>query len=233
MKRLILVLNGKGGVGKSFFAVNLVQYLIDRKHAHTAIDTDNENSTLKRFHRDAEFLDLAQPRELDRIFVRMETTDLAVVDCRAASSDLFLDHCAETGWKEVLEATDTRLVLAIPINHEADSVDQVQRLADNLGALPRYLIVRNAVHGESFALYESLAVRARIGMELGKEIDVPRLHPWLVEALNRDNLTVTAATSHASVHLLDRQRLRHWQRRLYAALDTVHELLLPEAFHGK
>jgi len=26
-KRLNLILNGKGGVGKSFFAVNLVQYL--------------------------------------------------------------------------------------------------------------------------------------------------------------------------------------------------------------
>ena len=234
MKRLVLVLNGKGGVGKSFFAVNLVQYLVDRKVAHTAIDTDNENSTLKRFHPAAEFVDLSHPRELDRIFVRMETTELAVVDCRAASSDLFLDHFAETGWKEVLEAADTRLTLAIPINHEADSVDQVQRFAESLGALPQYLIVRNAVHSDSFALYESLALRVRLTKELGaQEIEVPRLQDWLVETLNRENLTVTAAVTHASVHLLDRQRLRHWQRRLYAALATVQQLLLPEVPHGK
>ena len=32
-KRLILILNGKGGVGKSFFAVNFVQYLKDKKHS--------------------------------------------------------------------------------------------------------------------------------------------------------------------------------------------------------
>ena len=59
MKRLILILNGKGGVGKSFFAVNLVQYLKDRGVAHVAIDSDNENSTLKRFHPDAVFVALA------------------------------------------------------------------------------------------------------------------------------------------------------------------------------
>ena len=46
------MLNGKGGVGKSIVAVNPVRYLIDRKVEHGAIDTDNENSTLKRFHAD-------------------------------------------------------------------------------------------------------------------------------------------------------------------------------------
>lgn len=71
MKRIILVLNGKGGVGKSFVAVNLVQYLIDRKVEHVAIDTDNENSTLKRFHADAEFVDIEDPRQRDTILNRL------------------------------------------------------------------------------------------------------------------------------------------------------------------
>ncbi len=47
MKRLDLILNGKGGVGKSFFAVNFVQFLKDKGIAHVAIDSDNENSTLE------------------------------------------------------------------------------------------------------------------------------------------------------------------------------------------
>ena len=55
-KRLVLILNGKGGVGKSFFAVNFIQYLKDRPFPHVAFDSDNENSTLKRFHPEAGFL---------------------------------------------------------------------------------------------------------------------------------------------------------------------------------
>jgi MinD superfamily P-loop ATPase len=45
-KQFNAVINGKGGVGKSFFAVNFVQYLKDSDIAHIAVDTDNENSGL-------------------------------------------------------------------------------------------------------------------------------------------------------------------------------------------
>ena len=67
IKRLDLILNGKGGVGKSFFAVNFVQYLKDKNILHVACDCDNENSTLKRFHGEAvEFLDLCPSTRVGR-----------------------------------------------------------------------------------------------------------------------------------------------------------------------
>ena len=81
MKRLDLILNGKGGVGKSFFAVNFVQFLKDRSIAHVAIDSDNENSTLKRFHPETRFLDLDNRRELNGIFGALEKSNLVVMDC--------------------------------------------------------------------------------------------------------------------------------------------------------
>jgi len=40
-----------------------------------------------------------------------------------------------------------------------------------------------------------------------------RMQDWLVEALNAENLTVTAAAKHPAFSLLDRQRLQTWQRR--------------------
>ena len=78
-KRLNLILNGKGGVGKSFFAVNLVQYLKDRDRPHIAFDTDNENSTLKRFHPSAQFIDISESRELDDIFGALGKVEVAVI----------------------------------------------------------------------------------------------------------------------------------------------------------
>ena len=228
MKRIVLVLNGKGGVGKSFFAVNLVQYLKDSGVPHVAFDTDNENSTLKRFHPEASFVDLAQSRQLDAIFDVRKTSDLTVVDCRAASSDLFLDYFREVEIGSVLAELGTRLTVAIPINHDADSVDQVQRITDSLGGMSQYLVVRNAAHSASFALYESLAVRARLLTEWGaREIELPRLQDWLVEALNGDNLTITRALTHPALSLLDRQRMRGWQRRFYASLEEERDLIVP------
>ena len=101
-KQLNLILNGKGGVGKSFFAVNFVQALKDRRLPHRAADTDDENSTLLRFHADAEFVNIQKPREIDRLFALLESTDLLIVDCRAASTDLFLDYFAEINLRDVL-----------------------------------------------------------------------------------------------------------------------------------
>ena len=172
MKRLVLVINGKGGVGKSFFAVNFVQFLKDHAVAHVAIDSDNENSTLKRFHPDAQFLDLSQRRELDAIFQALETTRLVVVDCRAASTDLFLDYFTEIDLPTILAALDVALTLVMPVNHELDSVDQLQRLAEQLGKTSSYLVVRNAAHSDSFALFDSAEIRVRLKDELaGREID--------------------------------------------------------------
>jgi len=228
MKRLDLIINGKGGVGKSFFAVNLVQFLKDKGIAHVAIDTDNENSTLKRFHPDAQFLDLSNRRELDGIFGALEKTDLVVVDCRA-STDLFLDYFTEVDVPTVLPALGSALTLVMPVNHELDSVDQVQRLTDQLGKTSSYVVVRNAAHSDSFALFESADVRAQLKSKLGgRELAMLRLQDWLVEALNRENLTITAAAKHSAFSLLDRQRLLTWQRKLYAEIESAADSLLPK-----
>lgn len=228
MKRLNLILNGKGGVGKSFFAVNFIQFLKDKGIAYVAIDSDNENSTLKRFHPETRFLDLGNRREMDAIFTALDKSNLVVVDCRAASTDLFLDYFAEVDLTAVLKAIGAALTLVMPVNHELDSVDQVQRLAEQLGKAAGYVVVRNAAHSDSFALFDSAEVRVRLKSELGgKEITMTRLQDWLVEALNRENVTITAAAKHAGFSLLDRQRLQTWQRKLFAEIESAADLLLP------
>ena len=228
MKRLDLILNGKGGVGKSFFAVNFVQYLKDKGIKHAAIDSDNENSTLNRFHTDASFVDLADRRGLDGVFNVLEKSNLVVMDCRAASTDLFTSFFEAIDLPAVLSGMNAALTLVMPVNHEADSVDQVQRLADELGGKCNYVIVRNAAHSDSFELYEGSEVRVQITDKLGgKEINMTQLPDWLVIALNQRNLTITAAAKHQDFSLLDRQRLQMWQRKLYVEIDSVAGLLLP------
>jgi hypothetical protein len=228
MKRLDLILNGKGGVGKSFFAVNFIQFLKDKGIVHTAIDSDNENSTLKRFHPDTQFLDLSNRRELDGIFAALEKSSLVVMDCRAASTDLFIDYFAEIDLSAVLSELGAALTLVMPVNHESDSVDQIQRLADQFGKKCNYVVIRNASHSDSFALFESSEVRTQLKDKLGgREISMSRLQDWLVESLNAENLTITVAAKHPTFNLLDRQRLQTWQRKLYAEIESATDLLLP------
>jgi hypothetical protein len=107
-------------------------------------------------------------------------------------------------------------------------VDQIQRLADQFGKKCNYVVVRNAAHSDSFALFESSEVRAQLKDKLGgREITMTRLQDWLVEALNAENLTITAASRNPAFNLLDRQRLQTWQRKLHGEIETVTDLLLP------
>ncbi len=106
--RRFLVINGEGGVSKSFFATNFVLLLKDRTIAHRAIDSDHENSTLKRFHPESDFIKLENRREIDRMFIAPETSDLVVIDCRALSTDLFIDFFRRSGRDPKSSARVTR-----------------------------------------------------------------------------------------------------------------------------
>lgn len=229
-KQINLVINGKGGVGKSFFATNFVQYLKDRCLTHLAIDSDHENSTLKRFHPESDFINLEHRREIDRMFTAAETSDLLVVDCRAASTDLFIDFFDVVGLTEVLRTLDARLTVICPVNHEADSVEQLRILADAIGSACRWVVVKNEAHSDTFKLYEGSKIRRHLLDALhAREVSMSRLYDWLVAALNEHNVTATGSLQHPAFNLLDRQRLKHWQSGFYAQIDSVADLLLPLA----
>jgi hypothetical protein len=229
-KRIDTIINGKGGVGKSFFAVNLVQYLKDKAIPHVAIDTDNENSTLKRFHPEATFLEIEDAKEIDSIFTALDTADLVVVDCRAASTDIFLNYFEELQIFRLLEKAGALMTVVSPVNHETDSVEQIRNLSERFNDRCNYLIVKNQSLSERFSNYEQSKTRARLVGELGaKEILMPKLYDWLVADLNKNDLTITPAIRHESFTLFDRQRMCNWQRRFYEELESATDILLPPA----
>jgi CobQ/CobB/MinD/ParA nucleotide binding domain len=227
-KQINLVLNGKGGVGKSFFATNFVQYLKDQQLPHVAIDTDNENSTLKRFHQDAQFVRLANARELDTLLAAVEGARIVVVDCQAALTDVFLGYFSELTVFDLLHSMDAALTVVSPVNHDLDSVEQIRIIAKAFDNRCRYLVVKNHALTEHFAIYDASNTRKRLLNELAaKEMTMPKLHDWLVALLHQVNLPVGPAIQHQKFTLMDRQRLKNWQRQFHEQLNTVRPIVLP------
>jgi hypothetical protein len=227
-KQINLVLNGKGGVGKSFFSTNFIQYLKDEKMPHVAIDTDNENSTLKRFCPEARFVNLANLRELDKLVVAVETARLVVVDCRAASTDVFVNYFAELTVFDILNSMGAALTVVSPINHDLDSVEQINAIAKAFNNRCRYLVVKNQAFSEHFTIYDASRTRKRLVNELAaKEMIMPKLHDWLVALLQQANLPVGQGIQHQKFSLMDRQRLKNWQRQFHEQITTVRKIILP------
>ena len=91
-----------------------------------------------------------------------------------------------------------------------------------------YVIVRNPIQGDALPLFDASKVRQLLKNELGaREISLTSMEPWLVDGLNRTDLTPTAASRHEAFSILDRQRLIMWLRRLYDQIDSAAEVLLP------
>jgi CobQ/CobB/MinD/ParA nucleotide binding domain len=223
-----IILNGKGGVGKSFFATNFVQFLKDRQIPHVAIDTDNENSTLKRFHGEAEFINIEDEQGIDSIFPALEKAPLVVVDCRAASTDIFLDYFAEVKVFDILRTMNARLTVISPVNHEADSIEQVKIVAEALGSRCKYVVIKNQAHSEHFTIYEKSKTRSRLIDELdAREIVMPKLYDWLVTGLNQTNLTITAAIANSEFSLVNRQRLKNWREKFFEEIERTRDVLVP------
>jgi hypothetical protein len=209
--------------------MNFVQYLKDHQIEHVAIDTDNENSTLKRFHPDARFINIGKIQEIDELFAALEQSRLVVVDCRAASTDIFLSYFSELKIFDILEGLGASLTVISPVNHDLDSVEQIKIVAEALGNRCRYVVVRNQALTEQFAIYDASKIRARLLGELSaKEITMPKLYDWLVAALNQVNLPLSPAIQHPGFSLMDRQRLKNWQRKFYDQIETVRNVVLPQ-----
>ena len=227
-KQFNAVINGKGGVGKSFFAVNFVQYLKDGGIPHVAVDSDNENSTLQRFHPEVTFLDLEEATDIDAIFDQLNKNNLMVMDCRAASTDIFLNYFEEVQIFDLLKEVGASLNLILPVNHESDSVEQIRIITERLKHRAHYVVVKNHALSARFANYENSPTRTRLVNELGgQEIMMPKLYDWLVADLNAHNLTISAAAKDKKFDFFNRQRLQNWQRKFYGELDSVRGMLLP------
>jgi hypothetical protein len=59
-------------------------------------------------------MDLSRPRALDAMFRAFEKTDLVVVDCRAASTEVFFDYFDVIDLRETLKTLSVALTIIIP-----------------------------------------------------------------------------------------------------------------------
>jgi hypothetical protein len=173
-------------------------------------------------------VNLANLRELDELVAAVESARLVVVDCRGASTDVFLSYFAELTVFDVLNSMGAALTVVSPVNHDLDSVEQIRIIAKAFNDRCRYLVVKNHALTEHFSIYDASKTRKRLLNELvAKEITMPKLHDWLVAMLHQVNLPVGQAIQHEKFSLMDRQRLKNWQRQFHEQINTVRQLVLP------
>lgn len=231
MRKLILFPQDKGGIGKSFVATLIYDYLCDQGVRLKAFDLDHANSTFNRFVPEAEFIDTdvdtAKLAVLDRLIHAFSEADVALVDNRATGGEKVLHYLRDTQLADMQVQFDCALVFVVVATDDKDANSQIADVVDEYGERVRWLVARNLRDGLQLGLFEQSNSRRRL-LELGAvEIDVPCLADVTRNRLQLANLTVGRGRTAEQLHLLDRSRCVRYHAQMAAEFAKARAILLP------
>jgi ATPase MipZ len=230
-KRIILFPQDKGGIGKSFVATLLHDFLLEEGLRVKAFDLDHANSTFQRFVPAAEFIDTDIDADklgvLDRIVHALAETDVVLVDNRATGGSKVLAYLDETRLPELQAEFDCVLVFVVIATDDKDANSQIAELLDSHGERVRWLVVRNLRDSDSLSLFAQSNSRKKLADLGAVEIDVPCLAEVTRNRLQDANLTVGRGRTATPLHLLDRSRCVRFHTRMAVEFSKARALLVP------
>jgi hypothetical protein len=234
-KRLIMMATDKGGVGKSFFCVQLMEWLARHplKPGFAGFDPDHENKTLLRFHPDhTRFINVDMPDSIDICVSSLqEGNDISVVDgLGAQQKKTFQGWVDDVRLFEVTDQLDLRITYVLLIEEDPDVINQSRRMMDLVGDQVDWLVVRNLVRGPFTDLWESSTAR-KVARELNAtEIEFIRVPDKVAKYCQGKNLPLATAAEEGDLWLLDKNRIETAWSHLSGELGRAESILLPPSF---
>lgn len=234
MKSAHFILQGKGGVGKSFVSTILAQYLIDRTDVPVyCYDTDPVNQTFSRFEAlGAEMVpilnqdDVIDSRKFDSLIESIMSKDgIAVIDNGAATFVPLVAYLAESGATELLVDSGINVYFHVIVTGGQAMPDTLFGLNTVLTKLGGKVVVwANEFFGEISGSSGKLSDFKVINENHDKILGIVTIPRRTADTFGKDiaemmTAHLTFAEAQQTFNLLPRQRLKMVQRDLYEQLS--------------
>src|ERR1700677_4040133 len=178
-KKLIVFPQDKGGIGKSFLATLVYDYLKEQSVKLKTFDLDHANSTFHRFVPEAEFIDTDVAANklalLDIMVNARETVDVVLVDNRASGGTKVLRYIEDSRLTELQKQLNFELVFVVIALQDKDAISQIADLMDEYQDRVHWLVVRNYRDTSAITMYDESKTRERLQAKGTLEIEVPCL----------------------------------------------------------
>ena len=238
MAKVHMILQGKGGVGKSFIAATLAQYKASQGQKPLCIDTDPVNATFEGYQalgvKRLQIMegDEINPRLFDALIELIATSTHDVIIDNGASSFVQLSHYLISNQVPALLADmGHELVVHTVITGGQALLDTVNGFAQLAGQFPHpavFVVWLNpywgAVEHEGKG-FEQLKAYTTHKSRVSAIINIPALK---AETYGRDlsemlqeRLTFDEALAMASRTIMTRQRLKIVKGQVFAQLDNA------------
>ncbi len=243
MARIHFFLQGKGGVGKSFCASILAQYLLDHDRTPTCIDTDPINATFSsypRFHaKRVEILkdNRIDPLQFDSIIEQIYSTteeDSVIVDNGASSFVAFSEFLITNKIPEMLTAEKHTILIHTIItggDEQADTVAGFSALASHFSEPVKIVVWLNPYYGsvESEKRFDDFKAYITHKERIASIIHLPDLPKDSfginIAQMLKARLTFAESLAKGELPIMTRQRLKLIKDDIYNQIDEIREPL--------
>jgi len=242
MSKIHVILQGKGGVGKSLIASLLTQYLIhkhsDPKKPLTLIDTDPINKTFSRYdHLPVKSLDIIENDEINQrkfdeiIELIAQSQGDTVIDNGASSFIALSTYIKEMGIPEILQCLGHELVIHTVITGGQalnDTLVGFAQMAHHLKGNTKFIVWLNPYWGEVKSdgkTFEQMAVYKANKEAITALIQIPEHKQETfghdLSTMLNENLTFEEAISDPNKTIMTRQRLKIMQDDIFKRMDAA------------
>lgn len=228
-KRIILFPQDKGGIGKTYVAALIFDFLMDKGVRLKAFDLDHANSTFNRLVPEAEFIDTDVDDDklgaLDLIIDALPDADTVLVDNRATGASKLLTYLEAARLPELQAELGLSLTFVVVATDDKDANSQVMATVARFEDRVKWIIARNQRDSVDLPLFSQSNSRKKL-LELGAiELDVPCLLEVTRNRLQQANLTVGRGRFADQLHLLDRSRCIRYHELMRAEFAKAQGIL--------
>jgi hypothetical protein len=202
MKRIVMILGGKGGTGKTAFTRLLLDVLHNSCINYLAYDADTENPELYEFYQNfgsgVRLLNFLEVAEAKRFFtdIKASTPDVVVVDMPGASGNKTREIIGKFGLFKIAGDLGYRVTLVTVLNLGYSVIASLKTMAEFCTNQVDYVVVKNSCwdKGLGFQRWDNSKTRTSIIELQGIEIEMPELEYSTFDLLIEKGLPFSAAT---------------------------------------
>ncbi|MDD2660670.1 MAG: conjugal transfer protein TraL [Methylococcales bacterium] len=237
MSNVHMILQGKGGVGKSLIASVLAQYKKDKGTTPFCVDTDPVNATFHGFRAlDVHRLlimegDEINTRKFDNLVELIATSENDVIIDNGASSFVPLSHyLISNEVPTILHGMGHKLIVHTAIAGGQMLLDTIHGFAQLAGQFPgeaEFVVWLNPYWGvieSDGKTFEQMKVYKDHKSRISAIVQLPELKAETfgqdLSNMLQERLTFTEALNNEQIPIMERQRLAIIRKSIYDQLDT-------------
>lgn len=223
---LFLIVNDKGGVGKSTITALVNSWHRARGRSPKLYDTDTINKTLVEYYPEAEPLDTNEITNIDGVMTGLDEQRLVLIDNKAGGMEDpehgFLKWIRDVALFEWAGEHGIRLTFGAIVNHIEQNNDGIGRTMEEVGDRVKWVVFRNFIQFKDTSIWDDSPTRER-AIDLGAVgITVPWIEKSLIGEMVRQKRPLEGLKLRNAFEYGRRDQLI---RNFYLTLDEIAPIL--------